>query len=158
MIEYEYSFKVKNLTPYIEYCEKNKYKKISETKQTRELFTNTNQILARITTNKYDNKIAKFLDFKDENDTDKILKKSRETIPLEINKENEEAVNSILNIHGYKKKKHLERKRIVYNKENVTFEIDEYSSPEIMYVVAIEGEKNAVDKTYSEISKIITDK
>lgn len=158
MKEYEYSFKVKSLDSYIKYCEENGYKKTSETSQIRELFTSNNKILARITTKKSNDKIIKSLDFKDENDSDEILKNCRETKPLIITDDNKESINSILDILGYKKKKHLDRKRVVYEKGTVKFEIDDYSSPEKMFVVAIEGEKEAVDKTYDIISKTIHEK
>ena len=49
--EYEYSFYVKEIEPYIQYCEKNDYKKTSEGNQIRELYKNGNKILARITKN-----------------------------------------------------------------------------------------------------------
>ena len=44
---------------------------------------------------------------------------------------------------------------MVYKKGNVTFEIDEYFEPEVMYVIAIEGEKTAVDEIYKIISETI---
>lgn len=155
MTEYEYSFKVKSIKPYIKYCEDEGYEKISETSQIRELFTSDNKVLARITTNKIENQSKMVLDFKDENDTYEVLKSSRETIPLVVTEDNIKSINSILDILGYEKIKHLDRKRFVYKKNNVTFEIDEYFSPEIMYVVAIEGEKKEVDQTYNDILKII---
>lgn len=155
MIEYEYSFKVKNLEPYIKFCESEGYEKESEAFQIRELFTSNNGVLARITTKNTKNGEKTVLDFKDENDSEEILKNSRETIPLTITNDTREAINSILNILGYKKIKHLDRKRTVYKKRNVTFEIDNYSSPEIMYVVAIEGEKEEVDKVYNIIKQTI---
>ena len=49
--EYEYSFYVEEIEPYIQYCEKNDYKKTSEGNQIRELYKNGNKILARITKN-----------------------------------------------------------------------------------------------------------
>ena len=55
----------------------------------------------------------------------------------------------------YQKDKVLIRERTIYQKENVTFEIDNYTAPEIMFVVAVEGEKEAVDKTYEIIRKTI---
>ncbi len=155
MMEYEYSFIVKSIKPYIEYCEKEGYKKIEENSQIRELFTSNNNVLARITKKTTENGDEIILDFKDENDKDEVLKNSRETIPLQITDLNRNAINSILDILGYKKIKHLNRKRMVYKKGNVTFEIDEYFEPEVMYVIAIEGEKTAVDEIYKIISETI---
>ena len=40
MEEYEYSYYVKDINPYIEFCEKNNYKKISEVSQHRKVFEN----------------------------------------------------------------------------------------------------------------------
>ena len=48
----------------------------------------------------------------------------------------------------------LKRHRIVYKKESVKFEIDEYATPK-MKVVAIEGDKDQVDRVYEELEKII---
>lgn len=150
-MEYEYSFKVDSLDEYKKYCEENGYEKRLEYDQVRELFTSDNKILARITTTKTENNIDIFLDFKDDDDSDKVYKESRETIPLKVTDENRGAIDSILNILGYKKKKHLVRKRYVYKKGKVKFEMDDYTKPEIMHVVAIEGDKDEVTKVYNEI-------
>lgn len=152
MIEYEYSFKVESPKQYIDYCEKNDYKKTSSS-QTRVLYTSENHILARLTTEKINNKISTYLDFKDENNDDnKILKSSRETIPLKVTNKNKQSIESILDILGYKIHKTLKRKRLTYELNDVKFEIDEYIEPEKCFVVAIEGEKNKVDKIYSSFN------
>ena len=51
MEEYEYSFKVATIKPYIEYCENNGYEKISEVTQNRIVYENkhSEHIIARIT-------------------------------------------------------------------------------------------------------------
>ena len=149
-MEYEYSFKVKDLTKYLDYCKKNNYQLEEETNQERILYRNANKTIARITTKIKDNKANTYLDFKDENDSDEILKVSRETIPLKVTKNNKEAVLSILDMLGYQKDKTLIRKRWVYKKDEITFEIDDYKEPK-MKVVAIEGNKEQVDKVYQEL-------
>ena len=53
---------------------------------------------------------------------------------------------------GYKKDKVLSRTRIVYKKDGVKFELDSYTSPEIIFVVGIEGNKEKVDFVYKEVS------
>ncbi len=151
MIEYEYSLVVEELKPYLDYCEQNKFEKIADTYQIRELYKNPNQILARITTEIIEDKQYTVLDFKDDNDSDAILKQSRETIPLVITNESREAIDSILNMLGYEVKKILKRNRIVYVNNCVKFELDHYMEPEESFVVAIEGEKEEVDKIYQEI-------
>lgn len=150
-VEYEYSFKVDSLDEYKKYCEENGYEKRLEYDQVRELFTSDNKVLARITTTKTGENTDVFLDFKDDDDSDKVYKESRETIPLRVTDENRGAIDSILNILGYKKKKHLVRKRYIYKKGKVKFEMDDYTKPEIMHVVAIEGDKDEVTKVYNEI-------
>lgn len=60
--------------------------------------------MARITTTKTGENTDVFLDFKDDDDSDKVYKESRETIPLKVTDENRGAIDSILNILGYKKK------------------------------------------------------
>ena len=150
-MEYEYSFKVDSLDWYKKYCAENGYEKRLEYDQVRELFTSDNKVLARITTTKTGENTDVFLDFKDDDDSDKVYKESRETIPLKVTDENRGAIDSILNILGYKKKKHLVRKRYIYKKGKVKFEMDDYTKPEIMHVVAIEGDKDEVTKVYNEI-------
>lgn len=72
---------------------------------------------------------------------------------LEINQTNKESIESILNMLNFKKSKELKRNRYIYEKENVKFEIDDYFQPE-MKVVAIEGEKEEVDKIYMELENL----
>lgn len=103
MKEYEYSFKVTNIDKFICYCKENNYLKKEAVKQTRILYKNKSSIMARITSKEYDDDIKITLDFKDDNNSDKILKVSNETIPLEINENNKDAIYSILNIFEYKK-------------------------------------------------------
>ena len=151
MIEYEYSFKVKSLIPYINYCKENNFEKIEESSQTRVLYTNENKILARITTSTINGKKSTVLNFKDDNNSKEVLKISRESIPLEIKNNDMAAVISILEILGYSKYKTLIRKRIIYKKNDVTFELDNYTKPESMQVIAIEGDKSKEDKIYNEL-------
>ena len=145
MQEYEYSFKTDDITKYIDYCKNNDYELKAETKQTRTLYRNSNKTMARITIN--DDKM--FLDFKEDNLNDDILKVRKETKPLEFN--DIDTIKSILDFLDYKKDITLIRKRIIYEKGNVKFEIDKYESPEVYNVVAIEGEKEVVDKVYKEL-------
>ena len=60
-------------------------------------------------------------------------------------------VLKILEFLKYNKDNVLDRERIVYQKGEVTFELDTYSEPRKSYVVAIEGEKEEVDKVYKEL-------
>lgn len=153
MEEYEYSFKVCDLTPYLNYCEEKGFILKENTSQIRVLYRNPNKTMARITTKIKNNKKKIFLDFKDDNQSDETLKLSRETIPLEITDKDFESINSILDMLNYSKDITLIRDRIVYEKDTVKLEIDNYSSPEIMYVVAVEGEKDKVDEVYNEIKR-----
>ena len=155
MEEYEYSFKVTDLKPYIDYCETNNYEKKEETSQTRILYKNINKTMARITTKEKNGNKKMVLDFKDDNESDDTLKVCRESLPLEISESNKEAIDSILDMLGYEIKKTLTRKRVVYFKDNVTFELDDYSSPEVMFVVGIEGQKEKVDSVYNELQELI---
>ncbi len=148
-VEYEYSFKVEDLSFYIEYCEQNNYEKIEESIQVRTLYKKNDKTMARVT-KKTENEITKmFLDFKDDVLNDQILIERKESLELEF--KDEKAVDSILDYLHYKKDTVLERTRIVYKKDNVIFELDSYKSPEKMYVVAIEGNKEDVGKVYNEI-------
>ena len=142
--EYEHSFKVKDLKPFILYALENKYELVEENNQKRVLYKKEDKTMARITTK--NNKIL--LDFKDDNLGENVVER-RETPAIEIN--DYEAIINILDYLNYEKSKTLIRRRSVYKKENVIFEIDEYESPEKMFVVAIEGDKNEVDLVYLEV-------
>ena len=100
MKEYEYSFKVESIQPYIKYCEDNKYKKKSVIKQNRIVFENknNNHIIARITTEIQDDSEISLLDFKNVKNSNENLKISNESIPLKITKENKDAILSTLNV------------------------------------------------------------
>ena len=146
MKEYEYSLEVKDLAPFIEYCKTNDFTLIETSQQTRTIYRNPNKTMARITVNNINGTIKKELDFKE----------VRETMPLEFT--DDLAVASILDFLNYKKGNTLIRIRHTYTKGNVKFELDEYTEPRVTAVVAIEGEKTAVDKIYTEIKETILNK
>lgn len=150
MKEYEYSFKVKDVNQYIEYCKNNGFKEIFKNDQIRDWYQNDSSINARVTINKINGEDEIIVDFKEEDKSDEILKETRESLPLKV-ENNIDAINSILDILGYKIDVHVARTRRVYKKGNVKFEIDEYTKPEIMNVVAIEGEREIVDDIYESI-------
>lgn len=152
--EYEYSFKVKNIKEFIDYCIDYQYEKKEEYLQNRTLYKNNGPIMARITENIYEDKKEKLLNFKDDNLNENILNTSRETKNLIINEDNQEFVDSLIEILNLKNKKTLKRKRYIFEKNNVKFEIDEYTEP-VMNVVAVEGLKEEVDLVYNELEQII---
>lgn len=152
--EYEYSFEVKDIKPFIEYCLDNNYIKDNEYIQSRILYKNGGKVMARITKNSYEDEEVEILNFKDDNVDSNILKVSRESKDLKITDENREFVKSLLDILELNEEKRLIRKRFVYRKNNVIFEIDEYTSPK-MNVVAMEGKKDEVDIVYDELKLVI---
>ena len=152
--EYEYSFKVNDITPFIDYCINNNYELKNEYKQTRTLYKNGGKVMARITKNVYKDSEVEILNFKDDDLSDSVLKVSRESKDLIINDENRDFVKSLLEILELNDIKKLVRKRYVYIYQNVIFEIDKYTIP-FMNVVAIEGEKEEVDKVYNDLKSVI---
>lgn len=153
MKEYEYSFEVKSLQPYIIYCQNNKYTMKDRNEQVRVIYRNTNKTMARITINKNLNKTVKTLDFKDDLLTNDVLIERRES--KELNFFDDDAVYSILEFLNYKKDNTLIRTRTVYEKDGVKFELDDYQKPKKTFVVAVEGEKEKVDKIYEDIKNLI---
>lgn len=151
-MEYEYSFEVKSLDKYIEYCENNNYKKVSQKKEKRIIYRNENKTMARITIE--DDKDA-LLDFKDDILNGEVLIERRETPKLYIHDMN--TVLKMLEFLKYNKDNILDRERIVYKKGCVTFELDSYNEPRKSYVVAIEGEKEETDKVYKEVTNLINE-
>lgn len=152
--EYEYSFKVKDIMPFVNYCKNNNYILEKEYEQTRILYKNGGKVMARITKNKYIDGESEILNFKDDNLNENILKVSRESKDLVITDDNREFVKSLLEILDLSETKRLVRKRYVYRFNNVIFELDEYTTP-FMNVVAIEGLKAEVDSIYDELRPII---
>lgn len=156
MEEYEYSFKVSDIKPYIEYCENNNYKRESEVTQNRIVYENkhSNDIIARITTKITNGKKNTIFDCKNVNKKDRDLKVSSESEPIKVTKSNEKSIYSMLEVLDFYEAANNYRTRYVYKKDNVTFEIDDYIEPK-MQVIGIEGKKEEVDKVYSELSKLI---
>ena len=109
--EYEYTFQVKDLKPYFNFCENNGFKLKSKFKQTRTIYRNPNKTMARITINQENDGKKKFLDFKEDNLVKgAVLKELNESLPIEFTDDN--AVNSILEFLGYTKDNTMERTRI----------------------------------------------
>lgn len=103
--EYEYSFKVNDITPFVEYCINNSYELKEEYEQTRTLYKNGGKVMARITKNVYKEDEVEILNFKDDNLSDSVLKVSRESKDLLINDENRDFVKSLLEILELNEKK-----------------------------------------------------
>ena len=152
--EYEYSFKVRTIEPFIEYCVNNNYELKKEYVQTSTLYKNGGKVMARITKNVYESEEIEILNFKDDNLNDNVLKVSRESKDLRINDENRDFVTSLLEILELNEAKKLIRKRFVFKKNNVIFELDKYTTP-VMNVVALEGLQDEVDNVYNELKSII---
>ena len=103
------------------------------------MYKNKDKLLARVTKNKVDGNQKIFFDLKDENDSNDVLKILRESGKIDVTN-NTEFVDSMLGMLNFSFHKELKRKRYVYFKDGVKFEIDNYTQP-AMKVAAIEGEK-----------------
>lgn len=152
-IEYEKNFFVDSVDFYVDYCKNNGYTKIKETWQNRIVFENEmdNNLIARITKEKIQDKLSIVFDCKKVLNKNGNQKESQESTPLEINENNLPAILSMLQVMGFKQSADNERIRYVYQKDLVIFEIDKYLKPQ-MNIVAIEGEKSAVDELYSKFT------
>ena len=148
MKEYEYNFKVNDLTPYINYCKENGYKE-EIINQVRIVYESLDEkhLIARLTKN--NNKETLF-DFKRVNSENKDLKVSEESVPIKVDINNINEIRKLLKLFNFKQKSRLVRTRYIYTKDDIKFEIDDYSEPPSK-VVAIEGNKAKVDKLYKEI-------
>ena len=151
MEEYEYSFNATEYEPYIDFCEKNGYKKIDEITQRRRVYENIHNrsIIARITT-KDDETV---IDFKNTGEHKDNLKVSQESKTLVVDSSNEEFFESMLSTLDFEETADNYRVRYVYKKGKVKFEIDNYTKP-VMIVIAVEGEREAVDKVYKELEEL----
>lgn len=155
MKEYEKGIKVDDIQPYINYCEKNSYKKISVTEQNRKVFENRNdrKIISRITIEKHGEKEKIYLDFKNFSMHTDSLQISQESKELEITKKQIPIILSMLNTLNFEQSADNFRTRYVYKKGNVKFEIDDYKVP-CMKIVALEGKDEDVERVFDEISKL----
>lgn len=155
MQEYEYSFNVDYFGPFVDYCESNGYQKISVENQNRVVYQNAQMqnIIARITTTKTGKKNTIVFDCKVVEKSDNDLKVSKESKEIVVNRSNRDGILSMLDTLGFYISADNTRTRYVYEKEGVRFEIDEYTRPK-MNVVAIEGEKQRVDKVYNVVKNM----
>lgn len=149
MKEYEYSFKVINTEAFINYCKEHKYIKTKEIKQNRKIYENKHNkhMIARITTDIQDNHYEIIFDCKNVQKEEGCLKISKESIPIKIEKENLEKIESMLKVLDFEESVDNLRIRTVYQKDDIKFEIDDYIYLDIK-VVAIEGSKEKVDMIY----------
>ncbi len=158
MKEYERTFKVKSINPFLDYCRQNNYKEFAPANQNRIVFENQNNsnIIARITTDFVGGKEKIVFDFKNVNRKNKNLNVSEESLPMKLKKEDLKIVLSMLDVLEFEKCADNYRTRYVFEKGNVKFEIDDYSKPK-MQVVAIEGEETEVEKIFKYISSNMKD-
>ena len=156
MKEYEHSFKVESILPYLEYCKEKGYTELDSVTQNRVVYENSNSdhIIARITTETVGGKEITVFDCKNVGSKRKDLNISSESIPMELTEETKKIVLSMLEVLEFYVAADNLRTRYIFIKEGVTFEIDDYKRPQTQ-VVAIEGKEEAVEKVYKEIlSKI----
>ncbi len=156
MKEHEYTFKVDDVTPYIKYCEENGFKKKSVTKQNRKVFENQNakHIIARITTTIQDGKENIVLDFKNVGNKSKNFKISEESLPLTIKKDDIKTILNMLEVIDFSLSADNHRTRYEYIKDDIKFEIDDYTIPP-MKIVAIEGDDKKVEEILNYLQTII---
>lgn len=150
-IEQEYSFKVTNINPFLKYCKENNFKKIEKTEQVRILYKKPDKTMLRLTIKKCGKKLVKEMDFKQDKLSSNVFIERKESLPIIYN--DDEAVYSIIEFLGYKKDIELKRTRYVYCKDDIKIEIDEYVSPDKMFVVAIEGNTKKTELVYTEFKE-----
>lgn len=156
MEEYERSFKVETVKPYIDYCVNNKYTLLSVTKENRIVYENKSNknLIARITIRVINRKKEMIFDCKNIDINDKDLKISKESLPIKISNKNKDAIYSLLGVLNFYEAANNVRTRYVYQKNSIKFEIDDYEIPK-MHVVAIEGEKDEVEIVYEDLKNNI---
>ena len=158
-IEYERSFNVEDIEPYINYCKQNEYELVSKTEQNRVVYEckHNIHIIARLTTEVINGVSKTMFDYKNVDKSNNDLKVSRESIPMVVTEENKDVVLSILNVTDFVFASNNQRVRYVYKKDDVIFEIDDYTLPRIMKVVALEGNQEKVESVYAKIKQLIKD-
>lgn len=152
MKEYEYSFEVNSLIPYIEYCNNNGYELVSSNKQQRIIYRHPNSTMARVTIIEKNGKVTKELDFKESILSTSVLHERKESLTISF--DDEKAIKSMLDFLGYKRDNSLIRTRIVFKKGKVKLELDDYEFPRKALIVAVEGAKLEADEVYNEIRNL----
>ena len=149
MIEYEYNFKVDDIGVVTKFCEKDGFILASKTSENRVVFENrqNRKIISRITSTFGESDKVTVWDFKNVGKNDNLLKVSRESELLTLDEYEIDVARSMLEVMDFEQSADNLRTRYVFEKGDVKFEIDDYTRPE-MKIVAIEGEKNQVDKLY----------
>ncbi len=152
MIEYEYNFKVDNISVVTKFCEKDGFVLVSKTSENRVVFENkqNRKIISRLTTTFGESDEVTVWDFKNVGKNDNLLKVSMESETMKLDEAGIKIARSMLEVMDFEKSADNLRTRYVFEKGDVKFEIDDYTRPE-MKVVAIEGEKTQVDKVYQEL-------
>lgn len=72
---------------------------------------------------------------------------------MQVTDKNRQIIQSFLRVLDFEKSADNLRVRYIYQKEKVTFEIDDYIRPD-NNVIAIEGDKEQVDRIYKEIKEL----
>ena len=152
MIEYEYNFKVDDISVVTKFCEKDGFVLVSKTSENRVVFENkqNRKIISRLTTTFGESDEVIVWDFKNVGKNDNLLKVSMESETMKLDEAGIKIARSMLEVMDFEKSADNLRTRYVFEKGDVKFEIDDYTRPE-MKVVAIEGEKTQVDKVYQEL-------
>lgn len=152
MIEYEYNFKVDDISVVTKFCEKDGFVLVSKTSENRVVFENkqNRKIISRLTTTFGESDKVTVWDFKNVGKNDNLLKVSKESETMKLDEAGIKIARSMLEVMDFEKSADNLRTRYVFEKGDVKFEIDDYTRPE-MKVVAIEGEKTQVDKVYQEL-------
>lgn len=159
MEEYEHSFKVTSIEPFIEFCKKNGYRHVSVSSQNRKVYESdyNPHLISRLTTERVRNKTNVYFDFKLSENEIEGKKISQESQTLIVTEELMLFVKSALNILSFRLVADNFRTRYVYEKGGLTFEIDDYTLPE-MKVIAVEGSKEAVENLCNNELKEILQK
>lgn len=76
---------------------------------------------------------------------------------MEVTDQNKAAILSILDTTDFILQSDNVRTRYVYKKDDVMFEMDDYTKPQIMQVVALEGNQEKVEQIYNEIKNLINE-
>ena len=120
MIEYEYSIKAKSVEPFIDYCIENNYLFISKTEENRIVFENkaNRNIIARITVTKNNDEEICIFDFKNKSKEDISFKIAKESLPLQIKKDDISVVKNMLEVIGFEQSADNLRTRYIYEKKN----------------------------------------
>lgn len=149
--ESEISVRIENASGVHDYCRSLGGVSVEEFLMERRVYKNGSGMMARYTVERYEGGVRAYFDFKQDAPGAMAVKTVRETFPLTLREDQEEAFDTFIKSIGYTLSVELVRKRTRYVAGSYHIDVDEYTSPEQATVLEVEGDPNAILDAYAAL-------